>query len=149
MPWPGVMSSRSTRSAKVPWPLARSCSTTCALLCPAANCLPITPVKITLVAQPRMIGPITLNTMPTVARATQTIRIQRSGDRWESSRRSDGPKFSDFSAAIGAPGNRETCDGWYFGRSGALFSTPSSSPGSSATRVSVRSLMPHTPRRWA
>ena len=39
MPWPGTTSSRSTRSAKVAWPLARSCATTCSLVCPGGELL--------------------------------------------------------------------------------------------------------------
>ena len=81
MPWPGTMFSRWTMSANVPWPWARSASTTCSLVAPAGRFLPMTPVKITSVALPRIRGPSTFITMPVIASRITPTKIIRSGAR--------------------------------------------------------------------
>ena len=57
MPCPGMTFSRSTMSANVLLPWARSSATTCSLVAPLGRFLPSTPVKITSVAMPRILGP--------------------------------------------------------------------------------------------
>ena len=70
MPCPGMTFSRSTMSAKVLLPWARSAATTCSLVAPLGRFLPMTPVKITSVAMPKILGPSTFITMPTTASST-------------------------------------------------------------------------------
>src|SRR5829696_7188104 len=81
----------------------------------------MTPVKITSVAQPKILGPRTLIAMPIKARRMAPSRIIRSGARCPSSRRIDGPKLIDFSTGRGPPNIRGPPPlGAYLGRSGAF-----------------------------
>ena len=107
-------------SANVSSPCARSAATACSLVAPAGSCLPMKPVKITSVAQPRILGPMTLSTMPATASTIEKMITTRSGTRCPSSRFRDGPKLSDFSTAMAEPGGRGPAGGAYLGRTGAL-----------------------------
>jgi len=103
MPWPGTKSSRAAMSASWPSPRARSASMTCSLVIPGGSprpsSRPSAPANTTLVASPRIRGPITLNTTDTTVAAMTTEISTRSGRSIRSSRRSDGPKLMAFSAA--------------------------------------------------
>ena len=77
---------------------------TCSLVIPAGSWRPITPLKMTSVALPRIFGPTTEATTATVPMATTTANNIRSGRSMPISRRSEGPKLIAFSATFCAIG---------------------------------------------
>ena len=86
-PVPGVMFMPEIMSASWPWPCARSSATACSLVTPAGSCLPTTPSNRTLVAAPRIFGPVTRSATEVTPKTSTITSRTRSGRSRASSRR--------------------------------------------------------------